>query len=418
MANNQTQQSAEIARLKKINQALITRIEAGASGQAAYDQFAHSVFLADTVRDRTAALNQAMQQLQHANTSRSQLMAAISHDVMQPVCAAQLLVSNLIEHPSQTAYEQQLPAVANAISDIDYLLQSLLDYARQDIDQAKPNLQPTNLHEVLRTLATESAPLAQRKGLQLRYSMSSCWVMTDVNLLVRVLRNLITNAIRYTQSGTILLGVRRRRNKLLIQIIDTGIGMEEDRPGQIFEAFHKLQNHNNVEGLGLGLANVKKLCHILDHDIGYESQLARGTCFSVAINRCAPPAAVKTPTAMAGIVPFTHKVMVIDNSVQVCQALGLLLESWGSQVVSYSQVEDITLDSVAWADILIVDYHLDHGLTGLQLVETLNITCPLLFITASSEPAVLDAIQAAHHPLLNKPIRPGHLRRVLENLVN
>ena len=418
MANSEAQQSAEIARLKKINQALITRIEAGASGQAAYDQFAHSVFLADTVRDRTAALNQAMQQLQQANTSRSQLMAAISHDVMQPVCAAQLLVSNLIEHPSQTAYEQQLPAVANAICDIEYLLQSLLDYARQDIDLAKPNVQPTNVHEVLGSLATESAPLAQKKGLQLRYVTSSCWIMTDVNLLVRILRNLITNAIRYTQSGTILLGVRRRHNKVIIQVIDSGIGMQEDLPGQIFEAFHKLKNHNNVEGLGLGLANVKKLCHLLDHDIGYESQLSRGTCFSVTIDRCAPPVAAKTPTSMAGIVPFTHNVMVIDNSVQVCQALTLLLESWGSQVESYSQVDEITPKSVAWADLLIVDYHLDHGLTGLQLVDSLNITCPLLFISASNEPAVLDAIQAAHHPLLNKPIRPGHLRRVLENLVN
>jgi len=95
-----------------------------------------------------------------------------------------------------------------------------------------------------------------------------------------------------------------------------------------------------------------------------------------------------------------------------------LLESWGSQVESYSQVDEITPKSVAWADLLIVDYHLDHGLTGLQLVDSLNITCPLLFISASNEPAVLDAIQAAHHPLLNKPIRPGHLRRVLENLVN
>jgi two-component system, sensor histidine kinase len=418
MANSEAQQSAEIARLKKINQALITRIEAGASGQAAYDQFAHSVFLADTVRDRTAALNQAMQQLQQANTSRAQLMAAISHDVMQPVCAAQLLLSNLIEHPSPTAYEQQLPAVANAICDIEYLLQSLLDYARQDIDLAKPNVQPTNVHEVLGSLATESAPLAQKKGLQLRYVTSSCWIMTDVNLLVRILRNLITNAIRYTQSGTILLGVRRRHNKVIIQVIDSGIGMQEDLPGQIFEAFHKLKNHNNVEGLGLGLANVKKLCHLLDHDIGYESQLSRGTCFSVTIDRCAPPVAAKTPTSMAGIVPFTHNVMVIDNSVQVCQALTLLLESWGSQVESYSQVDEITPKSVAWADLLIVDYHLDHGLTGLQLVDSLNITCPLLFISASNEPAVLDAIQAAHHPLLNKPIRPGHLRRVLENLVN
>lgn len=417
---------AEIARLKKINTALITRIEAGAVGGAAYDSFSHSVFLADQVRERTAALNDAMVQLTQSNrqleqargeaeearASQARLLTAISHDIMQPVCAAQLLVANLqdlmLDKPTQ------IGAIAQAVGDIEYLLQSLLDYSRQGKQQSA-ELKPHAIDDVLASLAVESLSQAQAKGLDFIYRPTKVWALTDGNILIRILRNLISNALRYTHQGEVALSVGVSEDQVTITVQDTGCGFEESYAGELLEPFKKAPNNSNNEGLGLGLANVASLCSLLGHQLTYNSQVGKGTQFCLIMKRCQAISPMQSAAPNKGTVPFPYKVLVIDNSASVRQALGILLDSWGGTSFCYASLTEVPAEQLEQVDVAIMDYHLDHQQTGLQALHQQVLACPVVFITASNEEADLQAIAAANYPVVKKPIRPPRLRRALEN---
>lgn len=426
-----TDQEAEIVRLKKINQALITRIEAGPNTHVAYDSFAHSVFLADKVRDRTAALNQALQELtqsnrqllqaqtaaQLANTSRSKLMTAISHDIMQPVCAAQLLVNTLTVQLEQGQKNYQLQALGQAISDIEGLLQSLLDYARHDLTESQPELQATPLHDILQGLAIESAPLASNKGLSFDYEPSTAVAITDASLLARILRNLISNAIRYTLQGSIKVTAKTFGDEVIISVIDTGIGIQENYPREILQAFQKSTNNTNHEGLGLGLANVNTLCQLLKHDLQYQSQVNQGSCFSITLASATPKQKARQVATHSPTVSFDNHVLIVDNVPSVCSALGGLLDTWGAQTDCCTDVQTLTKQRLARAQIILLDYHLGDKVTGLDIISRWSITCPVLFMTASNDPQDLRLIESAGYAYIKKPIRPAHLRRALETVL-
>lgn len=425
MTDQVTDYEAEIARLKKINAALITRIEAGAVGGAAYDSFAHSVFLADQVRERTAALNDAMVQLSQSNleleqargeaeaarASQTRLLTAISHDIMQPVCAAQLLVANLQDF--MVDKPKQVGAIAQAVADIEYLLQSLLDYSRQGKEQ-KAELQAHAVDDVLASLAIESFSQAQAKGLDFVYRPTKVWASTDGNILLRILRNLISNALRYTQAGEVALTVRAIAEQVIITVKDTGCGFEENYSGELLEPFKKAANNSNNEGLGLGLSNVASLCKLLGCELTYRSKVGKGTEFSITLSRCHPRRATKTVTLTNGAVPFPYTVLVIDNSASVRQALGILLDSWGATSHCFASLAEVPVEELALMDVAIMDYHLDNQQTGLQALQQHALPCPAVFITASNEEADLQAISAANYPIVKKPIRPPRLRRTLE----
>jgi signal transduction histidine kinase len=421
---------AEIERLKKINGALITRIEAGAAGSAAYDSFAHSVFLADQVRERTAALNDALQQLTQSNrelehakaqaeqakVGQTRLLTAISHDIMQPVCAAQLLVDNLLLNDQMTTENRQINAISQAVGDIEYLLQSLLDYARQG-QVIKAELRPQAVDDVLASLAIESLPQAQAKGLDFIYRPANLWVMTDANILTRVLRNLISNSLRYTSSGEVELAVTGNNKEVIISIKDTGSGFEESYAGEILEPFKKAANNGNNEGLGLGLANVASLCMALGHRLDYHSQPHQGSEFLVTLTATEPRMPSRNAQRPAGTLPFPYSVLVIDNSAAVREAVGILLDSWGASSHCFACIKDVPEALLNSVDILIMDYHLDNQRTGLQALQQRPVPCPVLFITASNDEVDLQAINEAGYRLVKKPVRPPRLRIALENII-
>jgi len=428
---SETNQATEIARLKKINKALITRIEAGSSTHVAYDSFAHSVFLADKVRDRTSALNDALQELTQsnrqlvqaqaeaavANPSRSKLMAAISHDIMQPVCAAKLLIATLAEQVDGTGNNKVLQATGQAISDIEGLLQSLLDYARHDIKESQPQLQATPLHDILQGLATESAPLANNKGLSFYYEPGNVIAFTEASILARILRNLISNAIRYTLEGNIKLTTSVADEQVIISVEDTGIGFQESYPKQILEPFQRSNNSTNQEGLGLGLANVSTLCQLLDHDLQYHSQLGRGSCFSIKLAAAMPSPNVTPAPLVKRTLAFAHRVLIVDNTLAICTALSSLLNTWGAHTDYVTNARSISATSIAAAEVILLDYHLGSDLTGLDIVSNHTITCPILFMTASDNPQDLQAIASAGYAYIKKPIRPAHLRQTLDTIL-
>ena len=389
------------------------------------------MFLADKVRDRTAALNQALQELtqsnrqllqaqtdaQLANNSRSRLMTAISHDIMQPVCAAQLLVNTLSVQIEQGYKNKELQALGQAISDIEGLLQSLLDYARHDLKESQPEPQATPLHDILQGLAIESAPLAGNKGLSFDYEPSTAVAITDASLLARILRNLISNAIRYTLQGSIKVMAKTLGDQVIISVIDTGIGIQENYPGEILQPFQKSTNNTNHEGLGLGLANVNTLCQLLKHDLQYQSQINQGSCFSITLVSAtpaekAPQVATRSPT-----VSFAYRVLIVDNVQSVCCALGGLLDTWGAQTDCCTEVQTLTSERLARAQVILLDYHLGDSLTGLDIVSRWSISCPVLFMTASTSPQDLRLIESAGYAYIKKPIRPARLRRALETVL-
>lgn len=436
MTSEQNAYEAEIERLKKINTALITRIEAGAAGGAAYDSFAHSVFLADQVRERTAALNDAMQQLTQSNreleqaraeaeqaqvlaeqakASQTRLLTAISHDIMQPVCAAQLLVANLLEAPS-SAKTKKIGAISQAVGDIEYLLQSLLDYARQGKEQ-QLSLQPQSVDDILAGLAIEALPQAQAKGLDFVYRPSQAWVETDGNVLIRVLRNLISNALRYTQEGEVSLAVMAEHDQVTITIKDTGCGFVEAYPGELLEPFKKAANNGNNDGLGLGLSNVASLCASLGHELAYASQTGIGSQFVITLPRISEQKPKTIKASPSGTLPFPYRVLVVDNSPAVNEALAGLLESWGASSYCVADLSEAPAELLTNIDVVIMDYHLDNQRTGLQSIQDSEVRCLVLFITASNDEADLQRISAAGYPVVKKPIKPARLRRALEDLL-
>ncbi|MDP6969792.1 MAG: ATP-binding protein [Gammaproteobacteria bacterium] len=437
MSNDDTDLATENQRLKKINAALISRVEAGHNESQAYDSFAHSVYLADQVRERTAALNTALNQLQQtnhklilaqqsaeqANQSKSKLMAAIGHDLMQPICATRLIAGALKEAQTHSLNEpniqKKLRAIDTAMVDMEDLLDSLLHFAKLESNDIEATVTIFDAANLLEQLAIESQYLAQEKGLNCRIHIPHCQLEGDIRLLTRVLRNLISNAIKFTDQGSILIGCRTRRDGLEIQIWDTGCGIEDQYLETIFDEFTQLPNRTNSQGLGLGLANVKKLCRAMGTAIKVRSQVGKGSCFSLTLPYATSPA--KTATSD---LPYQHlkqcQIVVIDNDTSVRNALTDLISSWGAKVRSSATGLDLKPEIIQQADAFVLDYHLDKNTTGLDIftrVISPNSHSPVLMITANRDEELAKQLATSEHQLLYKPIRPAKLRSALTSLV-
>ena len=410
---------ADNQRLKKINQALITRIEAGHNASQAYDSFAHSIFLADQVRQRTSALESAMQ-------SKAKLLAAIGHDLMQPIAAARLITGSLFASLAVMsdnkvdiqATTQRLNAIEGTMGDMEHLLTTLLDYAKLEACDLVPEPAPFSAATFFDNLAIESCQLANSKGLACRISRSDCLLQGDLKLIMRIMRNFISNAVRYTQQGRILVGGRRRENGLEVQVLDTGVGIADHQLDSIFDEFSQLQASG--QGIGLGLANVKKLCRSMQLPLQVVSKLGQGSCFSITIPYATPSQveAESLPEAMLWL--HKKRILVVENDPSVRQALADLLTSWQAQVYTADSVADMEAVPFKTLDLLIIDYHLDNRITGLDILASIPAAAkqlPVLMITANRNQFLADSIKQAGHQLLYKPVKPAKLRRLLHHML-
>lgn len=291
---------AENARLRKIRDALITHVESG-SGRAPdpYGVFEHSVMLAEQVRERTEALNQLMDDLresnsaleqaraeaEQANHSKSRFLAAVSHDLLQPLNAARLFTGALEEEGLTGRAGGLVRSLGSSLEAVDHLLATLVDISRLDAGVIEPDPSSFDAAELLDSLAREFGQLAADKGLDFRYVPSGARVWTDSRLLARVLRNFFSNALRYTDTGRILLGCRRGNRQLEIQVWDTGPGIEPDQLDHIFEEFRRARPGHAAPdtGLGLGLAIVDRIAKLLDHPVTVVSHPGRGSRFAIAV---------------------------------------------------------------------------------------------------------------------------------------
>ena len=375
--------------------------------------------LEQRVVDRTAELAGAKAEAERAHRAKTRFLAAVSHDLAQPLNAAHLFVHALSPQLSVPTHREALANIDGALGSAESLLTGLLDISRLDAGGMEPKLQVLRIDDLLQPLLAEFRVLAAQKGLPLDGVRSSAWVRTDPQLLRRVLQNFLGNAVRYTARGRIVVGCRRRGDALVVEVWDTGPGIAEGDQTVIFEEFRRLDSGG--QGLGLGLAIAERVSRLLEHPLRLRSWPGRGTVFAIEVPRAAPaPAAAQLsePTAPE---PPRSRVLVVDNDPDVLRGMQALLGGWQCDVLA-ARDGDEALRRVAGAvpDLLLLDFHLDGGQTGLMLRDRLAAAMPprpCVIITADHSAEVRDAIAAAGCTLLHKPLKPLALKSVMARLL-
>jgi Na+/proline symporter/signal transduction histidine kinase/ActR/RegA family two-component response regulator len=384
------------------------------------------------VIERTAELTKlnvelakAKAEAEAANLSKTRFIAAASHDILQPLNAARLFTSSLVEREKRPRDAELVRNVDSSLEAVEEILSTLLDISRLDAGAIKPELQVFALQDILHVLAREFAPMARDKGLALTILPTTAQVRSDRKLLRRILQNLLSNAIKYTREGRVLMGVRHRGSQILVEVYDTGTGIPADKQKLIFREFERLGQDKGAEpGLGLGLSIVERMCKVLRHPIAVRSTPGRGTTFAVTLPMARGVVAAPVIEA-APLRASQHlkglRVLVVDNERAIVEGMRALLEGWGIDVEqAFSAAEAIQIaETTGPLDMILADYHI-HREDGILLVESIRQRTgrktPAVLITADRTKAVQDMAADAGIHYLRKPVRPAALRAALAQM--
>jgi len=338
-----------------------------------------------------------------------------------------VLISTLRERalpvPEQTLVERAHQALEGA----EDLLTDLLDISKLDQCAIKPDIDAYRLDEILLPLASEFQSVAEAERLQLRCFVPTYAVYSDFRLLSRILRNFLSNACRYTDQGTVLLGARRRGDCVRIEVWDTGRGIATDQIGAIFQEFNQLgvQRAAERKGVGLGLAIVDRIANMLDYSLQVRSQPGRGSVFSIDVPLAPLPAREQRTSAAATTFgdPLPGcRLLVLDNESSILLSMAALLGQWGCCVLTAANLDEAV---EALGDeppaVILADYHLDHEVTGWEVAQALRERfardIPVVMITADRSDECRQALQGFGVPVLNKPVKAGKMRSVLSHLL-
>ena len=394
--------------------------------------------LEQRVRDRTNELERLNGELaaakataDAANLSKTRFLAAASHDILQPLNAARLYATSLSEH--MRARETQDAGHTVKLADnvdasleaVEEILTALLDISRLDAGAMTAEMGALRLEDVFRQLAIEFAPLAKAKSLDLDFVHSSLSVRSDRRLLRRLLQNFISNAIKYTPQGRVLVGARRRPDgRLRIEVWDTGLGIPDESRADVFREFARLEPaQRSATGLGLGLSIVERLARVLEADLGLRSRVGAGSVFFVDIplspatwSEPEPVAreSAPSPSTLAGLT-----ICAIDNEPRILDGMRTLLEGWGCAVVT-AATRDEAIAALASRtlrpDAVVVDYHLD-GDNGVDVIAALrahfDAELPAVLVTADRTEELRTEAAARDIRVLAKPLKPAALRALL-----
>jgi Na+/proline symporter/signal transduction histidine kinase len=392
--------------------------------------------LADTleqrVRERTDELSHLAGELalaksaaERANAAKTRFLAAASHDLVQPISAARLFVAARDRERIGTDAEALMHNVEGSLTAAEGLLSTLLDISRLDAGALPVRREHVLLSEILDPLAAEFAMLAQERGLRLRTRPCRRVVFTDPGLLRRIVQNFLSNALRYTEQGGVLLGCRRAGRELRIEVWDSGPGIAPERQPEIFEEFRRLHSHDTrgERGLGLGLAIAERSARLLGHAIGLRSVPGRGSVFWVRVPlgnagavQAATPSAAQPLAGFAGV-----RVLCIDNEADVLAGLRALLESWGCHVIACNDLDEALQQGATAPDLVLADYHLDHGASGIDALDALQARwvhpVPGVVITADHTPQARQAALYRGYAFLPKPVPVARLRALMSRLL-
>ena len=412
---------------------VVTVIDATESVLAAEELQRVNESLERRVKERTAELTRLNEELaaakaeaDAANLSKTRFIAAASHDILQPLNAARLFTSTLVERMKRSKDGALVRNVDSSLEAVEEILSALLDISRLDAGAMKAEVAPFRIDDILQALSVEFGPAALKKGLTLRVVHSGLTLASDRKLLRRVLQNFVSNAIKYTREGRVLMGCRRHGNMVRIEVHDTGPGIPESKFEMIFQEFQRLHTEGDgTSGLGLGLSIVERMAKVLDAPVHVRSKLGKGSVFAIDIpvTESVKPAPVARPRkvqppALAG----AFRVLVIDNERPILEGMALLLSGWGNTVHTASGLED-ALSELGRADgridMILADYHLNNE-DGISVIRTLRTRArrpiPAVLITADRTPAVADLAVAHDVHLLRKPVKPAALRAAMAHV--
>lgn len=358
---------------------------------------------------------------ERANLAKSKFLAAASHDLRQPIHAQGLFLEVLAGTPL-TRYQSEVLASARSASAASaQMLDTLLDFSRIEAGVVKPYLQTFALQTLFHKIENDLAPLADAKALAYRARETGALVDSDAALVELILRNLMSNAIRYTERGGVLIAARRRGAALVVEVRDTGIGIALEHQQEVFREFHQLGNpeRDRRKGLGLGLAIAQGLAHALGHALTLSSTPGRGSVFRLSLpasRAAAVPAAVLVAGAFAPTAPDLRgvRVLVLDDDASVRAGMAHLLHSWGCECDTAGSIsEALALAQQRRPALLITDYRLREQHTGAQAIAALRAQSgrhlPALMITGDTAPERLREALATGVPLLHKPVLPARL---------
>jgi PAS domain S-box-containing protein len=361
-----------------------------------------------------------------ANLAKSKFLAAASHDLRQPVQSLVLLLEVLKLNVTTPPVAKAVGLMENALEGLNGLLTSILDVSRIDAGVVTPQLGSIDVGAIVHRLCIEYTPLCEQKGLRLRrVCKPSLHARTDAVLLERIMRNLFENAIRYTHQGGLLIGTRRRGDQLRIDVVDTGIGIPDDKLTHVFEEFYQVANpaRDRNQGLGLGLAIVSRLARLIGADVQVRSHEGRGTCFTLLLPIDAATHQVSSKSATDDVVSG-QRIMVIEDDPTIRMGLQLMLEGWNCEVVAAESCEvAIELaESVGWGiDAIIADHRLGTGLTGTEtaaeILRRSGQPIPTIIVTGDTAPERIEEVHGSGFEIMHKPVAPDALARKLAQLL-
>jgi signal transduction histidine kinase/CheY-like chemotaxis protein len=393
------------------------------------NSFVESLRLRMTLAERNRELAERNREVERANLAKSRFLAVASHDLRQPLHALNLFAAQLRDQTDPTERARLVARIDAAIDSMNELFNALLDISKLDAGVLTPDISEFPVAHLLGRIETTFAATAREKGLRLSIVPSRAWVRSDAILLERILLNLVSNAIRYTSSGGVVVGCRRRGGSMRIEVWDSGIGLAEDQHRSIFGEFYQVgaPAAGQRAGLGMGLSIVDGLCRLLDHPIDLASRPGKGSRFAVSVPcapvRQAPVESAATFDAIAN--PARDKlVVVVDDDALVLDGMRGLLQSWGCRVVAASS-DDAALAGLAThrghPNLIISDYLLANGRTGVDVIERLRgvfaASIPAFLISGDTTSERMRDTDARGLPLLHKPVSPMALRSMVNQLL-
>ncbi len=393
-----------------------------------------NTYLEQRVKERTEELSKLNKQLvkaksvaETANLSKTRFLASASHDLLQPLNAARLFTSALANKIKQEDdYHELVSHIDHSLNAAEEILSTLLDISKLDAGALEPHPTVFNINELLGHLNTEFTVIAAEKGLGLNTVPCNLYVNSDHQLLRRVIQNFLTNAIRYTRKGRILLGCRRVGSNIRIEVWDTGPGIPNDQLVNIFEEFKRLGQNTEKNGLGLGLAIVDRICRMLGYKVEVSSVIGVGSRFSVTLPVVDKPEEPETqdkkpprsPGSLKGVTIFC-----IDNEPVILEGMRALLEGWGCTVITASDPHTAITSCMANPpEIILADYQLDDDENGLDTMDTLRRSLarnlPGILITAVNTDEVKQEVKQRGYQILHKPVKPAALRAMINKVLS
>lgn len=443
---------AENSALRKTVRALMARVERAIDNQGtAFSWFQAAAKLEETVRQRTEqyeavnlrltrelesrreielALKQAKAQADLANQSKTRFLAAASHDLRQPLNSALLFLESMDEAAVKESDRALLQRSRIALVSLNNLLGTLLDVARLDAGDIEPHLTDFPIAALLERIGPEFESVARYVGIDLRLVPCRLWVRTDSHLLETVLRNFISNAIRYTPGGRVRVGCRRRADGLMICVYDTGVGIERMHLDAIFDPYYQVPNEarRGSTGIGLGLSIVSRIARLLSLGREVRSQPGKGSMFAVVVPYGAADSNVSSRQArkvqtIASPPSRALNVVVIDDNPDVLLGMSAILGKWGCRAVTAALATDAVVRLIsadAEPDLIISDYHLGNGLKGDEAIEEIRRefdgVVPAVVMTSDPDPGLRKRLHKRGLMVLDKPLNLAKLRAMIGKL--